>query len=182
MPAALPLQTTHWEIPTAVNVSALALSESSTNQSIRAAQPAYNSAQRFIMAATLLACNCNSLSAARVSFYLSYLCLFLLLCKNTLGPDRVVSVPTQSLWITPGPTTESMLAWSTHCDEVRVRVKRFNHSPFKHLGASLSHQRVRLSLGHWEFVSFSVGCRPLQWGLSCGNKGSRKLYRFLFGA
>lgn len=98
MPATLTLQTTHWGIPTAVNVSAL--SESPTNPSTTCESQPKGHGSNFVS---------MQISTARVCFYL---CLFLLLCKvwanhvcpfSPSGSHRLNDLP--------------MLAWSTHCDE-----------------------------------------------------------------
>ena len=106
MPAALPLQTTHWVIPTAVNVSAL--SESPTNPSTTCVtQPKGHGSMQ--------------ISTARVCFYL---CLFLLLCN--VWANRVCP-------LSPSGSHRfkdlSMLAWSTHCDVNALGSKDYHVLP-----------------------------------------------------
>lgn len=101
MPAALPLQTTHWVIPTAVNVSAL--SESLTNPSTTCVTQPKGHGSNFVS---------MQISTARVCFYIS---LFLLLCKVWANGVCPLS-PSGSHRL----NDLSMLAWSTHCDEEGV--------------------------------------------------------------
>lgn len=83
----------------------------------------------------------------RVCFYL---CLFLLLCK--VRANRVCPLsPSGSHRL----NNLSMLAWSTHCDEERVRAKGLSRSPFT---VALHRQRPAVrSLLQWSEAGGSVG-------------------------
>lgn len=108
----LSLQTTHWVIPTAVNVTVLSQSLQ-TNPSTTCITRPKGRGSNFVS---------MQISTARVCFYL---CLFS--CYAKVWANRVCPLsPSGSHRL----NDLSMLAWSTHCDEERVRVKRLSRSPF----------------------------------------------------